>query len=627
MTLHTPDPEHNCASTRCTDPACRSPKQRREHARRWERGVPVEHCNYPAADLTLGLPDEQLDAFAPAVLDRVDGELVADAIAIRDDREQAQLDEQADLADEEAVVVDLQRAFEFKRGGGGGDGGGYVPPAVHLLPGRRAGSRRRRHDDGSEFADCPDGVLASLLTFVWMHRYRLDAGDGLPARDQAVQDEWLNRAAGFGIVRKLIAMNNCALPFRYIQLARRTGRRSTARETILRLLMLLDAYGWNGFTLSEHQAEDAGICSRAQWWRAVGQLEAWGLLVHVRTYKAGLPADDATGSSGRTVGLCRNWYGPGPGLVELRDVYLAELGRGDPDDLAKHDDQVERRRKRAAGARWLKRRGEERPQIAGAILPRWHSLLVAELRAAECIERGELDVEPVEVLDVDQVEQLGAALVAEGAVEPGPPPAELGADGVSSAGVGATSSTSSSVIANTALSLRERSSAGSEFKLERHADDVDEVAPTPADDTPSAPSSAGGGPGSTDEEVAPCSSAEPERRRQRCSSGHSHDRTPATPAGLPDGDHDPPAGASSTPSTSPRPTPRDRDGAPLDLLARIDATAASLDAAHSHDDPSCSAWTSSYAGSRCPACGESEFDRVRGDLLRCAACGVVVVPE
>ncbi len=315
---------------------------------------------YPRYLPLPGVPAE-LDLFPPDLLEEVNAQLVAEAIGNREAREAAEREQAARDEEERALSQELQgdlfKADEYK------------PPPLEDLRGRRPGSSKRRNIGGvpRELVELEDRELALRVWWIFKHRRQSD-GRGLREHDRHLQREWLNRAGGYALIRTLATEGNLGLPAKYLPLANKR-RRSPARESIVRLLMLLDAWGWNGFYLSSREAVESGLVgSEATWWRAMAQLRAWGVVVYLRTWKPGF--------FGRNADRDRNWYGIGPRMALERAAYLAELGQGgSAEELERLNLEAERRRARKAA----RRRGPRRDVNVLAELPRWHVVLVGRL--------------------------------------------------------------------------------------------------------------------------------------------------------------------------------------------------------------------------------------------------------
>lgn len=392
-------------------PEVRAAKSARAHE------FPIDRGKIPRHQALPGIPGGvELDLFSPDVIAATEERLVQESLV------------EACPNAWESVEAELQQPLPFSEARGGACE--YEPPASALLAGRRPGSTRRKEisDVPEDVARLSDAALARRLYWVWQHRGRGASGEGLGEHDAAIQAEWTEaRAAGFGLLRELVI----APSHRFIELA--GGRRALTRRMVLQLLMVVDAQGWNGFCLSAAQAEDLGYGSPAAWWRSIAWLEQQGLLVRLRRYKAG------TGN--RPVDLTVNWYGPGPKLLALREVYLAALGTS-PEGrkaLEEFDAERERSRRRVAGQNRRRRHAHRSTYEGRKVSPawqeswdesraRWAEILVEEAgarrreeadaeRARHILATGDLsslgEYQDPLPLDHDQALQLEAALGGE----------------------------------------------------------------------------------------------------------------------------------------------------------------------------------------------------------------------
>lgn len=201
----------------------------------------------------------------------------------------------------ERLELELQTSFFETR-----DLRVYNFPAKNLAALARPRVKRRAiYETGLE--TITDAELFDRLEHVHRHR-----GRGFSPWDRRHQHELIARSAGPGWVT---ALTNLELPRLYgLELGG-----GVARQRVVRAMQILDAQGWLGmYGSADKLAQRLGV-SRSHWWRVVAWLCQNGWLIRLRTYKRKKHAKDGS------VDLYRNWYGPGPRLLEWRKYYRSEL--------------------------------------------------------------------------------------------------------------------------------------------------------------------------------------------------------------------------------------------------------------------------------------------------------------
>jgi len=380
--------------------------------------------------------------------------------------------------------------------------------------------------------------------------------------------------------------------------------------------MLADYQGWNGITISGVQAVDARLAgSEAQWWRAVAQLEAWGVITHVRTYKPG--------HGDRTVGICRNWYGPGPKLAAMRAVYFEEIEKNDETPtLDAWDEAVESKRKSDAGARRRRRRERAGVHVSAAWastwpeLPAWHVALVGAMqeeaegvRAVDCFELGHLGVELPPTVDAEQEAALSAALAAEGFAPASDPPPARG-DDEPCAGVDGTAAQDGGSPIVKALSSCERSTEGSEFKLGSTPAGA-AVPSSPAQGSSSPRAGGGSEVGAKVAKAPPCCPADAGGRTRADGDGPPCDRTAPRPAGGPKSEFDAFVGKVEEHGRRMQALVDERKSETW--LPGMFAATAEI--------------AQRLAGERCQLCGSQSLAPAGGGLVRCQDCSALLCPD